>query len=276
MSAKKQTTAQSKLIGEHPKSGLFFDWFECEDTPATANKKHRKLTNKGISSATLVDHLSQWVIKHHATEARIARIERKKQILAKHGFAQYMEGKVPFPIKSATTQKGNLGEIILAEYLTETSGLEILVYKLRYNPNVEQSMKGDDLLLFEKQNIQNRVIMGEAKFRSTKNKKALDDIVQSLSNKNLPISLTFVSDRLEEMGDELLANEIDDLITNLHTQKTPVTYVGFYHSEASAYKTIEKHLSSNNKNLVIVSYGEDNPAKLIKSSFDKALKMVME
>ncbi len=276
MSAKKQTTAQSKLIGEHPKLGFFSDWFECEDTPVTANKKHRKLTNKGISRSSLVDHLSQWIIKHHASEARIARIERKKQILAKHGFNQYMEGKIPFPIKSATTQKGNLGEIILAEYLVETSGLEILVYKLRYNPNVEQSMKGDDLLLFDKQNVQNRVIMGEAKFRTTKSKKALNDIVESLSNNNLPISLTFISDRLEEMGDDLLADEIDNLITNLHSQKTPITYVGFYHSEASIYKTIEKNLNSNNKNLIIISYGEDNPAQLVKDSFDEALKIVME
>lgn len=276
MATKKQLTAQSKLIGEHPQSGLFFDWFKCEDTPATAHKKHRKLTNKGISKATLIDHLSQWIVKHHVTEARLARIERKKQLLDKHGFANYMGGRIPFPVKSATTQKGNLGEIILAEYLTESSGLEILVYKLRYNPNVEQSMKGDDLLLFEKQNIQNKVIMGESKFRATKSKQALDDIVKSLSNKNLPISLTFVSDRLEEMGDVDLADEVDDLITNLHTQKTPVIYVGFYHSETSAYKTIEKHLNSSNSDLVIVSYGEDNPTQLIKDCFDEALTMVMK
>ncbi|MBB6054912.1 Hachiman antiphage defense system protein HamA [Tolumonas osonensis] len=276
MNAKNQLTAQSNLIGEHPKSGFFFDWFECEDTPTTANKKHRKLTNKGINRSTLVDHLSQWIIKHHANENRMARIERKKLILDKHGFAEYMEGRVPFPIKSATTQKGNLGEIILAEYLTETSGLEILVYKLRYNPNVEQSMKGDDLLLFEKQNIQNKIILGEAKFREIKSKKALDDIVESLSKEKLPISLTFISDRLEEMGDDVLANEIDNLITNLHSKKTPVTYVGFYHSEAAVYKTIENNLNSNNNNLVIVSYGENNPSELVKNSFDEALRMVMK
>jgi hypothetical protein len=269
-------TAQSKLIGEHPHSGLFFDWFECEDTPTTKAKKHRKLTNKGLNNPSLVDHLSQWILKHHATDGRLARIDKKKQILGKHGFAQYMSGKVPFPITSATTQKGNLGEIILAEYLTATSGLEILVYKLRYNPNVEQSMKGDDLLLFEKQNVQNRVIMGEAKFRATKSKKALDDIVDSLSSKNLPISLGFVCDRLEEMGEKDLADDIDDLISNLHTNKTPVTYVGFYHSEASVYKTIEKNLNSSNKNLVVVSYGENNPSQLVNDSFDEALKMIME
>lgn len=273
---KHKPTEQSKLIGEHPTSGLFFDWFMYEDTPATANKKHRKLTNKGINRATLVDMLSQWIIKHHAAEVRMARIERKKQILDKHGFAQYMNGRFPFPIKSESTQKGNLGEIILAEYLSATSGLEILVYKLRYNPNVEQSMKGDDLILFEKNNIQKRVIMGESKFRAKKSKQALDDIVNSLSNKNLPISLTFVSDRLEEMGETKLADEIDDLITNLHTHKTPVIYVGFYHSEASAFETIEKNLHSDNKNLVIISYGENNPNELVESSFAEAIKMVMK
>ncbi|HIF9108095.1 TPA: Hachiman antiphage defense system protein HamA [Photobacterium damselae] len=276
MAGNGKQTAQSKLIGEHPSSGLFFDWFECEDTPATDQKKHRKLTNKGINKATLVDHLSQWILKHHTTDARLARIGKKKQILDKHGFAQYMDGKVPFPIKSATTQKGNLGEIILAEYLTASTGLEILVYKLRYNPNVEQSMKGDDLLLFEKNSIQSKVIMGEAKFRTTKSKKALDDIVDSLSNKNLPISLAFVSDRLDEMGEIGLADEIDDLISNLHSNKTPITYVGFYHSEATAYTTIEKNLNSNNKNLVVVSYGENDPEQLIKDSFDEALRMVVE
>lgn len=276
MSSTKKITTQSKLIGEHPNSGLFFDWFECEDTPETAQKKHRKLTNKGISNTTLVNYLSQWIIKHHVTETRMARIERKKKILDKHGFFKYMEGKMPFPIKSETTQKGNLGEIILAEYLTETSGLEILIYKLRYNPNVEQAMKGDDLLLFDKKNIQNKIIMGEAKFRKTRSKAALDDIVKSLSNKSLPISLTFVSDRLEEMGNTDLADKLDDLMTKLHTHKTPVVYVGFYYSDASTYKTIEKYLNSDNDNLVIISYGEDNPDQLIKNSFDEAIKKVMK
>ena len=187
-----------------------------------------------------------------------------------------MEGKVPFPIKSATTQKGNLGEIILGEYLSASTDLELLVYKLHYNPNVEQSMKGDDILLFDKNNIQSKVIMGEAKFRATKSKQALDDIVSSLSTKNLPISLTFICDRLEEMGEVDLADEFDNLISNLHQSKTPITYVGFYHSDINVCETIEKHLKSENKNLVLISYGENNPAQLVKDSFDESLKKIMD
>lgn len=275
MSKQKQLSDQSKLIGEHPKSGLFFDWFECEDTFATTRKKHRKLINKGIESTTLVNNLAQWIIKHHFTEEREDKIKKKKQILDKHKFAQSMVGQVRFPIESVTTQKGNLAEIILAEYLTDTSGLETLVYKLRYNPNVEQSMKGDDILLFEKKNIQNKVIMGEAKFRENKDKKALDDIIKSLSSKNLPISLSFVSNMLEREGKTALSEEIDDLITKLHNDITPITFVGFYFSELTAYQTIEKNLDSDNDNLVIVSYSEDNPSQLVKNSFEKALDMIM-
>jgi len=273
---KNNKSEQSELIGEHPKSGIFFDWFECKDTPTTDEKKHRKLTNKGIANDVIVRHLAEWILKHHANESRLARIEKKKRILEKHHFDEYMDDRVPFPVKSVTTQKGNLGEIILGEYLTASSGLELLVYKLQYNPNVEQSMKGDDILLFEKDNVQNKVIMGEAKFRTTRNKKALDDIVGSLSIKNLPISLTFVCDRLEEMGKIDLADEIDKLISNLHKSKTPITYVGFYHSDIRVSETIEKNLKSENKNLVVISYGENNPAQLVKDSFDEALKMIMD
>ncbi|UPW20122.1 DUF1837 domain-containing protein [Agarivorans sp. TSD2052] len=266
---------QSKLIGEHPNSGVFFDWFECEDTAATDGKKHRKLTNKGLANDALVDYLSNRILKHHVAPSRLARIQKKKQILGKHQFKGYMDDTMPFPVKSFTTQKGNLGEIILGEYLSASTALELLVYKLHYNPNVEQSMKGDDILLFEKGDVQSKIIMGEAKFRATKSKQALDDIVSSLTTKNLPISLTFVCDRLEGMGEIGLADEIDNLISNLHKSKTPITYVGFYHSDINLYKTIEKHLNSENKNLVVVSYSENNPAQIVKDSFDAALKMIM-
>lgn len=267
---------QSKLIGEHPSSGIFFDWFECEDTPASAKKKHRKLTNKGIANSELVNYLSDCILRHHATPSRLARIEEKKKILAKHSFNEYLEGKIPFPVISSKTQKGNLGEIILAEYLSASTNLELLVYKLRYNPNVEQSMKGDDILLFDKDDIQSKVILGEAKFRETRSKKALDDIISSLSTKNLPISLTFVCDRLVEMGEIALADEIDVLTSNLHNSNTPITYVGFYHSDANAYETVELHLKSENKNLVVLSYSENNPSQIVQDSFNEALKKLMD
>ena len=78
------------------------------------------------------------------------------------------------------------------------------------------------------------------------------------------------------MGSSDLADEIDNLISNLHKSKIPITYVGFYHSDIKVSETIEKNLKSENKNLVVISYGENNPAQLVKDSFDEALKMIMD
>jgi len=263
---------QSELIGEHPKSGLFFDWCKHEDIPTTTTKKHRKLTNKGIDRDILIDELSSFILKHHISPLKVQQFEKKKSILNKHEFNTYVDRRMPFPVQNFTTQKGNLGEIILAEYLEASSKLEVVIFKLHFNPNIEQAMKGDDILLFDKQNISNKMIMGEAKYRGTPTKQVVMDVINSLSKDNLPISLTFVSDRLMELGEIDLSEEIDDLVDKVATDSIDIIYVGFIHSNEKVSVPIEAHLhNSDNENLVILSYGEENPNDLIEKSFLKAI-----
>ena len=272
---KKVMTEQSRLIGEHPVVGIFNDWCEYDDTIASPNKKHRSLKNNGITRSILVETLSDWIIKHHTSIKQIERFEKKKLILNKHNFTKYVSERMPFPIKNFTTQKGNLGEIILAEYLKSSSGLELLIYKLSFNSNIEQSMKGDDVLLFDKNDIKNKIIMGESKYRTTPNKKVVQDIMKALSKDSLPISLPFVRDRLDELGEDDLADEVNDLISDVIKRNIPIIYVGFLHSNDNVSNTVETHLNTNNENLVLISYGEQNPENLIKESFDKAIKKIM-
>lgn len=263
---------QSDLIGEHPSSGLFYDWCEYEDTPT---KKHRKLIDKGIDRNILIDELSNFILKHHISPLKSQQFEHKKSILNKHEFNTYVNRRIPFPVPNFTTQKGNLGEIILAEYLEASSGLEIVIFKLHFNPNIEQAMKGDDILLFDKQNIGNKMIMGEAKYRERPQKQVVMDVINSLSKDNLPISLTFVSDRLMELGESDLSEEIDDLIDKVATNSIDIIYVGFIHSNEKVFVPIEKHLhNSENENLVILSYGEEKPNDLIEKSFLKAIEKI--
>ncbi|MFQ6963494.1 MAG: Hachiman antiphage defense system protein HamA [Oscillospiraceae bacterium] len=40
-------------------------------------------------------------------------------------------------------------------------------YRLRYNTNPDQSMKGDDVLLFDLDSDPVRIVVGESKFRGT-------------------------------------------------------------------------------------------------------------
>ena len=50
--------------------------------------------------------------------------------------------------RTQSTRKGNFGEILASEYLRQCEDYRIPVYRLRYNPNPESSMKGDDVLAF--------------------------------------------------------------------------------------------------------------------------------
>lgn len=270
-------TEQSKLIGKHPTTGLFNEWCNYEDTLSSETKKHRKLTNKeinGINREILVDQLAELIIKHHTSPLVLKRLEMKKKILEKHQFNKYIEERIPFPMSNTSTQKGNLGEIILSEYLKSSSGLELLIYKLQFNPNIEQSMKGDDVLLFDKVNIESKMIMGEAKFRTTPDKEVVGDIIKALSKDNLPISLTFVSNMLEKDGKIDLSDQVDDLISKVHSSELNIVYVGFLHSNKNAANNVERNLNSENKNLIVISYGEDNPNDLIKDSYEKAFKRI--
>ena len=265
----------TSLIGSHPKSALFYDWCKCEDSASPETKKYRKLSDKGINRNTLIEKLSDWIIKHHTPSKQLERFEKKKSILNKHDFKAYVIERMPFPIRNFTTQKGNLGEIILAEYLKSSSGLELLIYKLSFNPNIEQSMKGDDVLLFDKNDLKNKIIMGESKYRTTPDKAVVEDIMKALSKDSLPISLPFVRDRLDELGEDDLADEVDDLISEIHKKNIPIVYVGFLHSNHNVSNAVEKHMNTDNENLVVISYGERNPENLIKESFDKAIEKIM-
>lgn len=271
--ASKELDKVISLIGKHPKSEIFFDWCKCEDT-VTTTKKHRNLKDLGIDRSTLIEKISNWIINHHAPLKQIKRFKKKKSILNKHDFKEYVTKRMPFPIKNFATQKGNLGEILLAEYLKSSSGLELLVYKLRFNPNVEQSMKGDDILLFDKNNIENKIIMGEAKYRTKPDKLVIDDIMHALSKDHLPISLSFVRDRLDELNKEEVSEQVDKLISDIYKKSIPIVYVGFLHSNHNVGNQVEKHLNSDNENLVFISYGERNPEKLIKKSFEKAIEKI--
>ena len=47
-------------------------------------------------------------------------------------------------------KKGNATEILLTDYIQASQKKEFIkVYKLKYNPNVDQAIKGDDTLMVD-------------------------------------------------------------------------------------------------------------------------------
>lgn len=277
-------TEHERLIGKHPIApNMFAIWLTGEDLaipPATPNKKHRKLTENTDQRDFAIEAIADFIIQHHVDPKKIDRIaKRKHEILKKYklkNIDEYLETQSFFPTHE-DTKTGNATEIILSNYVQATSGLKLFAYKLTYNPNVEQSIKGDDCLLFNKENLTERVIVGEAKFRSTPAPQAVRDIMSNSEGaKKLPISLPFISKHFTAIGDEAMAAAIEDLQYELRNGKVPVINVGLLLSTKSHLRSgdtaqqVDHYLDSKNPSLVVLSLGVDNPKQIIDKAFELA------
>lgn len=146
-------TIQDQLIGVHPVAPHIYGlWLTHTDTPATDRKKLRQLEEDATVRSQAIEQLAQWIVEYHVTDYNKGVINKARALLDKHGLGSFVDTLHVLP-HSENTQKGNLGEIMLIEYVKASRGFTPLIYKLHYNPNVEQSMKGDDALLFDDTNI---------------------------------------------------------------------------------------------------------------------------
>lgn len=272
-----------KLIGKHPSAPEFFGtWLACDDIAIPTNKpnkKHRKLIEVGDRDEA-IQEIANIFVQHHIDPKRILTLKKRKvEILNKYGikdFEEYVDSEKLFP-KDPITRRGNGAEILMAGYLQASSGLNLLVYRLRYNTNVEQSMKGDDCLLFNAGNLTEKVIVGEAKFRGKPDKESILEMIDNLQGaKRLPISLGFISNIMTLTGEEERAVEISDLQFELTKGKVPVVNVGLLMSSKSHTRSmdaalqVQYYLDSTNPNLVVLSLGLDNPGQIIEKAFEIA------
>lgn len=262
---------QSKIIGQHPESSFFSEWLKSIDEPIANKKKHRQLSEINGTREYAIEQISDWIVKHHVDDKKLKRLKKKRDhILTKHGFEEYVNNQNMLPTADKT-QKGNGTEIILTEYLLETTGLHSLVYRLRYNPNVNQSMKGDDVLLLNKNNVFEKVLIGESKFRTAPSKSVIEEITKEFSKESrLPLSITFLAQKMSDFGNEDLAEHLEDLNATIHNGKIPIISVGFLLSNHNTASNVNRHLNSNNPNFVFISLGIKNPEEFIKECFNLA------
>lgn len=271
-------TEQEKLIGGHPlKPHIYGVWLNSTDLPVSGNKKHRKTEEINGTRDAAINVLAQWVVDYHVHNHSKKVIARKRAILKKHELEDYI-GNMKLLPKLENTKKGNLGEIVLIEYLKESRGYDPIVHKLQYNTNVDSAMKGDDVLMFNTSDLFSEVIYGECKFRSTPSKKVVDDIVGNLQGaKRLPVSLEFVANVLDDRGETDLADNITELHQKIEDGSVPVTNVGFLISTKSDVKAgqdttkqVEKYLNTTNPRLVMISLGIENPVQIVDEAFKRA------
>jgi len=262
----------NNLIGEHPDEDNFIgEWLNSQDLSDEDKKKHRHLVEKDGKRQQAVDWFGGRLVDYHVHPGRLERLIDKYKELDLNEYADYI-GKKGFLPTADKTKKGNAGEILLSEYMKATKGDTLVdTFKIRYNPNVEQAIKGDDTLLFDvidDKTIQ--VYLGESKFRATADKAVVMDIISSLSEDKVPLSFGFIVSQLYDKGQDELAARIDDLNIQLIKQNKQITYVGLLLSDSNCHTRIQTHLTTENKTMVMVSMGVNDPNTIIEDSFTKA------
>lgn len=266
-------TQVERFLGPHPPARHPLGrCLTAADRLTQSKRPHRALQEIVKERSRAIKAIREMLTCHHASPEALERSRRRVAALKALGYDSVAdrEGARRFPT-SDTTRKGNLAEVVLAEYVVAASGLDLPVYRLRYNPNVEQSMKGDDVLAFDLDSKPVRILVGEAKFRGTPTTAAVQEIADSLLRSykaGIPASLQFVADRLYDQGENELAERIEECALLFVQRKLRIDYIGLLLSNTDVERRVHEGTPNALRNLVMLSLSLGNPDQFADACFD--------
>lgn len=251
------------ILGPHPSEAHPFGILAADDTLTQSGIPHRALNEvKPFSRDAIVTYMRKKLLHHHVS---LEMLEAMKHL----GLEAEQSRMSSFPI-DPSTRKGNLAEVFLAEYLISASNVDLPIYRLRYNTNPNQSMKGDDVLAFDLDSDPVRIIVGESKFRSTPSKRDVINIVDGLLRSyrgGIPVSLQFIAARLFDAGKEELATKVLNCSVLFAQEKLQLDYVGLLMGDLKSTQRINDHTDDSLHRLAMISFNINDPGSIIDQCF---------
>ncbi len=154
----------------------------------------------------LISELVDLVPQHYISPTSIADILAR---LGKEAAAQKLRDKIP---KVKKIRSGDIGEIITADYIEESTNFSVPIQKLRWSDHPNMAMRGDDVIGIELVGDTVRFLKAEAKSSKSLSTAVMTKARDELDNDEglpAPHALGFVIDRLKETGNSQLANLIE-------------------------------------------------------------------
>jgi hypothetical protein len=182
-------------------------WLTKDDpSPGYTAFQHLPLAELEGRRESIRAPLAEAIFVHHNDP------EELQANLAALGYAGLAETLDKRP-RNANTRKSNFGEILAAEYLSQSEGYQIPVYRLRYNPNPESAMKGDDVLGFKFGDAQGQgreIVVAEAKVRGRFASSVVTEACAQLADghRPRPKSILFVVSILRNEGRVAQAEQV--------------------------------------------------------------------
>ena len=188
----------------------FPNWCEQSNEDVGPHAMH-VLSARLVDIARGRDEVSAVVPQHYAAEERVAGILRR---LGKPAAAAYIESKLP---TTKSIRSGDLGEILATEYITNLTLYAVPVKRLRWKDHRNMAMRGDDVIgmIRDPNTGKLQLLKAESKSRAALGAATVAEAREGLDKDGglpSPHALEFISDRLMELGEENLANAIDDAL----------------------------------------------------------------
>lgn len=216
----------------------------CDRTEAKV-KTHdlRVLTSKDARLDQAIALVAEKVPTHFAAEERLAGVLKR---LGKEKAANYIEDKLP---QSDKIRSGDLGEILACEYVDDATDYAMAIKRLRWKDHREMSMRGDDLIALKmpEGKAPLKFLKGEIKSRMALTTAVVEEARKALranSARPSPHALTFVADRLREIGKHDIADAIDDAQLKTSIKLNQVAHLLFTFSGNDPKTFLEEDLKN--------------------------------
>lgn len=189
----------------------FNDWCDSNDGQV-GNHFRRVITGRAANLIAGIQATAAIIPGHYASEEHVARALRR---LGKPGAAALIEGKLP---TTKAIRSGDLGEIFATEWIdAHSGGYHAPIKRLRWKDHRNMAMRGEDVIgiLQDPQTQLLHFLKTEAKSRATLTAQVVSEARANLDKDGgLPSghALSFISARLLELGNEPLADAIDDAL----------------------------------------------------------------
>jgi hypothetical protein len=243
-------------------------WLKVEYPYRYTKFQHDTFQQTPIDQNELLGSLGELIFEYHNDPKEF------KSNLRFLGFPELAEDIDQRP-KNLKTRKGNLGEILACEYVRCFKGFDSLVFRLRYNPNPNTSMKGDDVLAFKLGDSfgnGREIVVGEAKVRKQFASIVIEEAYQKLNNVDRPKakSIMFVHNLLRDQGRSDEANEVLSFVNRFSVNQPVQHHIVFLVTENSPrdrFRYLENQ-STLVANLVAANLVIENLDNFVNSLFD--------
>ena len=186
---------------------VFSDWSEGNEEEVSGHPLLLLTVMDGQGDTARARVISV-VPEHYASPEKLASIFEK---LGKEAAAAFLREQLP---RSVSLRSGELGEIFATEYIDERTEFTAPLKRLRWKDHRDMAMRGDDVIgiRLPKRGERIRFLKAEAKSESSLQTRTIRKARGALDGDDgLPSShaLSFISQRLLELGQEELADAID-------------------------------------------------------------------